>query len=312
MFNENLPQGNDALLFNDVKCNVAGLFLYSNILIDVMKIIECKFEVKLPITEIYGSLPVKWNSGRLLLSKYEIQDDIKKEFLLLHDNHITPVLTFSNPLLHKSDLNDTLCNKLLEYVAENDGIVIISSDLLHEYITRNYPSIKIESSIIRTALSDVARTADYYNNLSKEFYKYVIHVDDNYNFLLLSEINKENAEIILNERCFNLCKIRKEHYLNIANEQISQSNENYQNNNFLKACHAIPERKQLYSKKRNISMTLEEYKKIYSLGFRNFKIQGRTNSIHTNIFDLLRFTLEPNIAFSQAYPIVSEYIDEVQ
>lgn len=78
MYNDYLPQGKDALLFNDIKCNVAGLFLCSQMIIDVMKIIEYKFAARLPISEIYGSLPVKWNSGRLILFKQRIQKDIKK------------------------------------------------------------------------------------------------------------------------------------------------------------------------------------------------------------------------------------------
>ncbi|WP_298014691.1 hypothetical protein [uncultured Megasphaera sp.] len=312
MFNEYLPQGKDALLFDDIRCNVAGLFLYSKVLIDVIKIIEYKFSARLPISEIYGSLPVRWNSGRLLLSKQKVQKDIKKEFMLLKENHVTPVLTFSNPVLKKTDLDDFICNELLENIAQIDGIVIVSSDLLYEYIKQKYPSIKIEASIIKTALLDKPRTVDYYNNLSEKFFKYVVHVNDNFNAELLKKINKDNAEIILNERCYNLCPIRKDHYLSIANEQISQCDSRYKDSGFLTACEAIPEKKQLYSKKRNISMTFDEYKKIYELGFRNYKIQGRTNGVHTNIFDLLRFTLEPSVAFTQAFPIISEYIDEVQ
>ncbi|MGE9915604.1 hypothetical protein [Megasphaera elsdenii] len=312
MYNDYLPQGKDALLFNDIKCNVAGLFLCSQMIIDVMKIIEYKFAARLPISEIYGSLPVKWNSGRLILFKQRIQKDIKKEFELLKENKIIPVLTFSNPLLSKKDLDDVICNELLDNIAQYGGIVIVASNLLEEYIRNRYPSLKIEASIIKTVLSDKSRTTNYYNELSKNYYKYVVHVNDNSNFSLLKKINKKNAEIILNERCYRFCSIRREHYLSIANEQISQSESRYKDNNFLNVCPAIPETKQLYSKRRNISMTLDEYKAIHNLGFLNYKIQGRTNGIHTNIFDLLRFTLEPSVAFTQAFPIISEYIDEVQ
>ena len=309
MIIEQLPQGKDAVIFNDINCNVAGLFLFSRVIIDVIDIIENKFSATLPIKEIYGSLPVKWNSGRLLLKKYNIEKDIRKEFSVLKSKNITPAITFSNPLIRKNDLDDVACNSILENLSMNNGIAIISSNLLYDYISTNYPNVKLEASIIKSSIDKHSRTVDYYNNLADSYFKYVVHVDDNKDYRMLKEINKTNAEIIVNERCYSSCPFRKNHYISISEEQIAQSNGIQLDNNFLESCSAIPEKKQIHSKKRNISMTFDEYINIYKLGFRNFKIQGRTNGIHTNLFDILRFTLEPKIAFTQAFPIICEYID---
>ena len=124
----------------------------------------------------------------MILFKQRIQKDIKKEFELLKENKIIPVLTFSNPLLSKKDLDDVICNELLDNIAQYGGIVIVASNLLEEYIRNRYPSLKIEASIIKTVLSDKSRTTNYYNELSKNYYKYVVHVNDNSNFSLLKKM----------------------------------------------------------------------------------------------------------------------------
>lgn len=126
----------------------------------------------------------------------------------------------------------------------------------------------------------------------------------------MRNVKKENAEIILNERCNYLCQIRSAHYQSISREQIMQVNNSYKHERFMDACSAIPEIKQLSSKQRNISLTIDEVKKIASLGFRMFKIQGRTDSLYIYFFDLLRYTLENSIAFPTAYTIFSYCIEE--
>ena len=114
MFRQYLPQGQEALIYRDIKCNVAGLFLYTDIIMAVMEIVEAKFLQRLPIYEVYGSLPVKWNSGRLLIPKYRIRKDVALEFETLKKYGISPSLTFSNPLIRNEDLNDVAGNELLE------------------------------------------------------------------------------------------------------------------------------------------------------------------------------------------------------
>lgn len=312
MFNSHLPQGQDALICRDIQCNVAGLFLCTDIIVTIMEIIEEKFSQRLPIHEVYGSLPVKWNSGRLLLPKYRIKRNVILEFETLKKHDISPSITFSNPLIKKEDLNDVAGNEILELLESFGGTVIVSCDRLYFYIKEKYPKIKLKCSMIRTAIDNQKRDEMYYSKLALKYDAFVVNVDDNFNFNLLEKIDKNKAEILVNERCYHNCIVRDKHYLSISEEQIEHSNGGKIDHEFLKICKAIPEKKQLYSKLRNVSLSLEEYKKLYDIGFRNFKIQGRTNCLHTNVFDILRFTLEPNLAFSQAYPIISEYLNEVE
>ena len=72
----------------------------------------------------------------------------------------------------------------------------------------------------------------------------------------------------------------------------------------------IPEYKQANSPFRNTSLTLSEVEVIYNLGYRQFKLQGRTDGLYVYFFDLMRYMLEPNIVFPHLYPIFSFYIDK--
>ena len=308
-----LPKGKSvALCSEEVEYNISGLFLCIDLLFKLLTMVEEKFEYRMPIKYIYGAPKVRWNGGRFILKSscdnFTIKD-IENEVKQVISHEITPLFTFSNTLLELEDLKDKKCNQILELINEYRAQVIVASELLRYYIQEKYPNIEIHASVIKTAFEE-KRDVDYYEKLSQEYSNYVIHPDDNFNYGLLQNIRKENAEIILNERCNYLCKIRSAHYQSISKEQVMQANGNYKNEKFTDACSAVPEIKQLSSKQRNISLTTDEMKKIASLGFRLFKIQGRTDSLYVYFFDLLRYTLESSIAFPTAYTIFSYYIEE--
>lgn len=308
-----LPKGKSvALCPEEVEYNISGLFLCIELLFKLLTMIEDKFEYRLPIKYIYGAPKVRWNGGRLILkSSYDdfAIKDIENEVKQVISHEITPLFTFSNTLLEMEDLKDKRCNQILELINEYGAQVIVASELLKCYIQEKYPDIKIHASVIKTAFEE-KRDVDYYEKLSQEYSNFVIHPDDNFDYGLLRNIRKENAEIILNERCNYLCQIRSAHYQSISREQVMQVNGNYKNEKFTDACSAVPEVKQLSSKQRNISLTIDEMKKIASLGFRMFKIQGRTDSLYVYFFDLLRYTLESSIVFPTAYTIFSYCIEE--
>ena len=308
MFLENLPQGEDALLFDDLHCKVGGLFLYTDFLLELIDVVRDKFSQRLPIDAIYGSPPFKWNAGRLMLDKCPIRKNIEEEFEKLISYGIEPALTLSNPLLQKKDLDDPLGNDLLILLAQYGGTAIVASELLYSYIRREFPTIKLESSIIQTVWGNPRRNATFYENLSRRYDFFVVNVDDNFSFDLLDTLDKKKAEILVNERCYYQCFFRERHYLVTAQEQISQAEGSFNDQRFLQNCDAIPEFKQAYSQKRNISLSMNEYKTLYNMGFHRFKIQGRTSNLYANIFDVLRFTLEPNVAFTQMYPIACELL----
>ncbi|MCC2705607.1 hypothetical protein [Intestinibacter bartlettii] len=310
--NENLFYHNP-LIFEDIELNISGLFLFSELIIKLIDIVKYKFNVELPIKNLYGCINSKWNGGRLILnrnrSKYSSKD-IEKEFLLLRNYNICPTITFTNNLILEEDLYSIKENEILKLLDNCSGKVILSSKLLEKYIRSNFSNIEIVASVLKITMEDGKNNLAYYKNLETNYNSYVVHPDDNFNNNLLSQLNTDKAEILLNERCYYNCKNRKLHYQSIDREQISQSEGRFQDERFLERCNAIPEKKQFNSNKRNICISLSEYESFYKMGFRKFKIQGRTNNLYLFFFDLLRYSIDSDISISLIYPIICEYIDE--
>ena len=71
-------------------------------------------------------------------------DDARKALDLMKEYGISARLTFSNSLLREEHLLDKKCNALCRLFEETGDIqngVIIHSDLLLEYLKKNYPNL---------------------------------------------------------------------------------------------------------------------------------------------------------------------------
>lgn len=310
-----LPSGNDVGNFIEgTSFNIAGLGICVPLIIKLIDIVRAKFDYNIPIKYVYGSPSILWNGGRIILDhsgKVNIKK-YKQEIYKLKEYGIKPLFTFSNINIKNKDLNDSLGNELLELISYSSSEIIVTSELLKNYIQEKYPKIRIHASVIKTSF-EKNRSLNYYSQLSKRFSNYVIHPDDNFNFELLRLLPKHNAEIMLNERCSINCDIRAKHYIAISEEQknlLTLSDFNICNNNFLNFCSFIPEFKQSELIYRNTSLTLAETKAINALGYKLFKIQGRTDNLFVYFFDVMRYIFEPNMCFPHLYPIFSFYIDK--
>ena len=307
-----IPQRQNAASHKSITLNVPGIFLFSDLMYKLLDIVFDKTGYKIPIKYTYGAPQLRWNNGRLILNKYNndfSMSGIEKELYTSVEKGITPLLTFSNIYIDSFDLKDKKCNQVLEILDEIGGGAIISSSVLKDYIMEKYSNIKIHASVIMTAFED-NRTSAYYQQLSSEYEKYVIHPDDNFDLKLLKTVPKNNAEIIVNERCKINCKIRKEHYKAISKEQIAQTENRYIDSKFLDSCDMIPEIKQQKLMFRNTSLTNEEISNLINMGFDLFKLQGRTDNLYVFFFDLLRYTLDNDVVFPNIFPIFSYHIEK--
>lgn len=295
----------------DAIFNASGLFVYTPLIVKLIEIVRDKYGYLLPIFSIYGSPKVLWNGGRLILKDFchNNSSSYDKEFDLLSKYNIVPSITFTNHLIQKKDLGDRKCNEILELLEEYKGNVILSSDILREYILERHSNIKIYASVIKTTMEDGKGNFHYYKSLENKFDTYVIHPDDNFNHKLFNGLDLRKVEILLNERCFSGCLNRKNHYEAIAREQICQTKNIQYKSNFLDRCSAIPEIKQSSSQKRNLMLTLNEVKELYSLGVRKFKIQGRTDNIYLYFYDLIRYLIDDQMAAPNIYAIICGHIE---
>ncbi|MGL5723611.1 hypothetical protein [Cetobacterium sp.] len=298
------------LKYEDSKFTIAGLFQFSDLILQIKKIVKNKLEVDLPIISLYGSPEVLWNGGRITFSNKKIDFfAIKNEIKNLKKQKIKAIFTFTNHLLKIEDLTDEDSNKLLQIAEETSSSIIVASDILYNYIKKNYPNIELHSSAIKACCEKTNNIEEYYLKNLKRFKKIVLAPDDVFNEELLEVLPKKQIEILLNEKCKYRCEIRASHYDSISREQRARISNEYEDENFLDRCNYLPLKKQKNIKERNITLTIKEFENLYLKGFREFKIQGRTDNLYLYFFDLLRFTLDDEIAFPTIYSLVCEIIE---
>lgn len=297
-----LPQGDQAALLPGASYSVPGLFLYSDLIYTCLDQVADKFGYRIPVKYLYGSPKVLWNGGRLVLTDHHYTDqELYDELAGAVSHGITPLLTFSILEVTQADLADPASNALMEMLQDVGGGVIVSSPVLGEYIRRQYPKVELHASMILTCFAP-RRDVAYYESLSRNYDRYVVHPDDNFHLDLLAQLPKERAELLINERCVHECPQRKEHYLSTTQDQRTLLRGEGELTHFLDRCPFVPDRKQQHTKARNISLTVPEVTRLHQMGYGLFKLQGRLDIPYVVFFDFLRYSLENEVAFPAMYP----------
>lgn len=223
------------------------------------------------IASIYGSpADCIWGGGRVGFG----EDDAKKVFSLMNEYEISARLTFSNSLLEEKHLSDKKCNELCKLFSKSkvQSGVIIHSDLLLEYLKKNYPEFYFVSSTTKV----ITDFGEFKNELERKDFRYVVpdfRLNRNFEKLnQLSKSQKEKVEFLCNECCWTGCTDRKKCYENVSRKNLGEtlidfeckspsSNEGYR---FSKAM------------KNPSFISLNDIQNTYSnYGFSNFKIEGR-------------------------------------
>jgi len=291
--NFDLPSGAACLnqSIPEATWNLPGLFVYDEFYFSEWQMMKEFFKVKPPVNSIAGSRNVKWNSGRIAKA-HSNQGGTKKRYLQVLNQYkkvgINCHYTFSNNLITEQDLNDRECNEMLEALVENDHNgdgVILSSDILSDYLRKNYPSLKQKASVVKSDVEHPkARTAEWYNSLSERFDIVVLQPDDNFELPMLEKLHhKDRFEILVNEPCVKGCQFRKRHYDDTSKIAI-EGYKNYEPiNKYFEMggiCGQInytnrdPKKRTM---KVSCRLSREEVAELYEMGFHLFKLQGRSN-----------------------------------
>ena len=160
------------------------------------------------------------------------------------------------------------------------------SPLLEAYIRKNYPRYKISSSTCKEI-----RTIDAVNKeLEKDYHLVVLDYNLNNHFEFIQEIkHKERCEILVNACCIPNCQRRGAHYKDIARRQSLHLKNR-----------TLPPHKQKHLPmwqcsygEVNTIHKIKDYpthispdaiwEKYVPMGFKHFKIEGRT----ANLFSLI-------------------------
>lgn len=198
------------------------------------------------IGSIYGApQDCLWGGGRVGFGDAS-PEDVKA---LTDEYGISAHLTFSNSLLREEHLSDKRCNalcKLFEHGAAENGTVaqgtaengtasrgalqngiIVTSDLLLDYIRKNYPGFYFISSTTKV----LTNPADLSAELSREEFRYVVpdfRLNKAFGFWdgLPSE-QKRKVEFLCNECCWFSCYDRKNCYENVSRKSLGEECEDH-------------------------------------------------------------------------------------
>mgnify|MGYP006868499390 CR=1 FL=1 len=237
------------------------------------------------IGSIYGApSDCIWGGGRTSFG-YSDPDEVLD---LMRKYGISARLTFSNSLLREEHLADKKCNDLCKrfhssriaksatgkpsYTQTIQNGVIVHSDLLSDYLLKNYPGLYLVSSTTKV-LTDFQ---DFLSEINREEFLYVVpdfRLNKRFDKLdLMSKHQKDKVEFLCNECCWFGCKDRKACYESVSRKNLGKSVTEFH-------C-ASPDSSDGYRFSKAMEnpgfISVDDIQNIYMpMGFSNFKIEGR-------------------------------------
>ena len=224
------------------------------------------------IGSLYGApADCLWGGGRTGCSRHTAREVLA----LAQEYGISARLTFSNSLLREEHLADRKCNALCALFEKENRVqngVIVHSDLLLDYLKRQYPGLYFVSSTTKV-LTDFQQLR---RETEREEFRYVVpdfRLNKSFAELdTLPQDQKDKVEFLCNECCWYGCRDRKHCYENVSRKNLGEDCPDHR-------CTA-PGAQQGY----RFSKAMEnpgfigagDIRKIYLPGgFSNFKIEGR-------------------------------------
>lgn len=285
------------LSFPEARWNLTGLFMHDDFILDFIRRIRDHLNA-MPFAWVHGApLSYRWNGGRVD-PDFSIADSHIQNVVDAYKKYdIGCMLTFSNRFLTEKDLDDPECNALLDLLnswgTKKNG-VIVASDILADYIRSTFPNLHLMASIIKVTCEKGEGDLSYYKALESRFDSYVVDVNDNENKELLAGLDRSKAEILVNSCCVYHCPHKAEHYdllVKVHDKTSGVSMDTvlaYQH----KHCKAYPVGRQL-GKVRNHCLSMDDLQELYTMGFRQFKLQGRyTTSLTGILYDICRYVFD--------------------
>lgn len=224
------------------------------------------------IGSIYGApADCIWGGGRVGFGENQ-PDEV---LLLMEEYEISARLTFSNSLLQEEHLLDKKCNVLCAMFEKKGAVqngVIVHSDLLLNYLKKEYPGLYFVSSTTKV-LTDFGQL---YDEIKREDFRYVVpdfRLNKEFDQLKsLSQSEKDKVEFLCNECCWIDCKDRKNCYENVSRKSLGIKCPDH-------ICKA-PDLDKGYEFSKAMTnpafIGIEDIKNVYlPMGFSNFKIEGR-------------------------------------
>ncbi len=285
-------------LWPEAHWNLTGLFGHDRLILQVFSVLQERFGCRLNFDAIHGSPQVPWNCGRFSIVPVPTEQALGAMGGTFNDVGIGVLYTFTNHLLEKSDLENRACNLLLEAIDNGRGLngVILASYLLYDYVRRRHPGLKLTASIIKVTEEEGRGNLGYYRSVLQRFDSVMLHPDDGFKYDLLDQLDRDKIEILVNEDCAFRCPNRVKDYEVMATvlkaAPVDSDDNPY---TLMERRHCRMPLRRVTSAVRSCNFSTAEMLRVYEMGYRRFKLQGRQNMPATFLFDLLRFAVEPEI-----------------
>ena len=174
------------------------------------------------IGSIYGApADCLWGGGRVGYGDCD-PEDVRE---LMDEYGISARLTFSNSLLCEKHLTDKRCNELCRLFEKNgkaENGVIVHSELLLDYLKKQYPGFYFVSSTTKvlTDFEELVRETD------REDFRYVVP-DFRLNkawdkWETLTQSQRDKVEFLCNECCSFGCKDRRKCYETVSRKNLGE------------------------------------------------------------------------------------------
>lgn len=254
--------------------HLPGVFEHYLLYVKLLEEIKLNSDIlkdNVKIGSVFGAPAALWNGGRAVLDEqlknFEVLANVKK---ITEDLNIPVRFTFTNCLLKEEHLSDVYCNALLDFFNNGNNEIICNSEILEKHI-RNKCGDRYR--YISSTTKRIIDKDKQLKEIAKDYYLTVIDYDYNGDFEFLNSIeNKEKCELLCNAVCRPNCEYRTLHYQILSDVQINGTNADY-------ICEFAGRPFYMVKNEHNCNfISADDINNIYlPMGFKHFKLEGRTN-----------------------------------
>lgn len=284
------------------KCdfNVGTLFAHDGYALMLHDACE-RAGISYPIDYVFGSVSCLMQGGRAAPLVFD-EDNVRQIFDRYAQIGVGCRLTFSNYELSEADLEDEESNFMLRLLNQGHGNgVILSSDLLADYIKSEYPNLQLICSLVKPTVENMLgqESPSYYNELFKRYGVVVVNSafanDDEY---LKQLEDPGKVEFIVNHRCRPNCPLSKDHYTTQTLAARAASTGNYIAQRRLegKLVRINTECQRLRHENPTVNslISARRIEQLVDMGFKHFKLEGRDYPLPVMVRDIGTWLFEPD------------------
>lgn len=233
------------------------------------------FRDNVKITSVFGNFHFcTWDGGRNFSHYKQCTKEEIEEVLHHYEAFDMPLrFIFTNPEIKEEHLYNRFNNMILKVCDNGNNEICVNSLILESYIKENYPNYKLVSSTTKR-IKNVEQLLKEIDDDS--YYQICLDYDLNKNKELLEKIpmeKRDKCEFLINAICRPNCPIRKQHYSWTGKSQLSFLRDKY---SVIPGCTITHPSTDPSILGQGNNFTFEELEEYHKMGFKYFKIEGRT------------------------------------